>query len=173
MDYTHLYGDIIEKYPPFVNQKQMAKICKITVSTVRTLIKNSEIPFKKRNEKLLHWYEIDLNDALKYLYEKECRQEIKSPYMVKLRNFYKKHLITYPDVLTVKEAMEITGYSDTAIENWVNKDLLCAYKGTKFKIPKVYLIDFLCGVYYRQIRRKTLIHKETMQIFLSEYKLQQ
>jgi len=171
MDYTNLYRDIIDKYPPLVNQKQMAKICKMGVHTIRTLIKNSKIPYQNRTDGFNRWYEIKLNDVLKFLYEKECRQDVKSSYMVKLRRFYKKHLIEYPDVITVKEITEITGYVDTTVVNWINRGLLQAYKGKIYKIPKVYLIDFLCGAYYRQSRRKTIIQKKTMQIFLSENKL--
>ena len=171
MDYTHLYGDIINKYPPLVNQRQMAEICKTTVTTVRTLMKNSEIPYQKRNDRLLHWYEIKLNDVLKYLYEKDCRQEANSSFMVELKRFYKEQLIKYPDVVTVQDVVKITGYSDTAVVNWVNRRLLQAYRGKKYKIPKIYLIDFLCGVYYRQITRKTKIHNDTMQIFFNRNKL--
>ena len=165
MDYIHLYRDIIDKYPSSVNQKQMAEICKIGVRTVRTLMKNFKIPFQECTDGFNRWYAIKLNDVLNYLYEKECRQDIKSSYMIKLRKFYKKYLIEYPDVVTVQEVTEITGYADTTVVNWVNRGLLRAYKGTKYKIPKIYLIDFLCGVYYRQIRRKSKIQNMTMKIF--------
>ena len=168
MKYVHLYGEIIDKYPPFVNQKQMAKICKVGVRTVRTLMKNSKIPYQECTDGFNRWYKIKLNDVLKYLYEKECRQDIISSYMVKLRQFYKEQLIEYQDVISVQEVTKITGYTDTSIINWINKGLLKSYKGKKFKIPKVYLIDFLCGVYYRQIRRKSEKQKETMQIFTSK-----
>ena len=170
MDYMNLYIDIINKYPPLVNQKQMAEICKMGVRTIRALIKNSKIPCQNRTDGFNSWYEIKLTDVLKFLYEKECRQDIKSSYMVKLRRFYKEHLTEYPDVVTVKEITQITGYVDTTVVNWVNRGLLQAYKGKTYRIPKVYLIDFLCGVYYRQIKRKTIIQNETMQIFLNTNK---
>ena len=171
MDYTNLYGDIINKYPPLVNQKQMAKICKMDVRTIRTLIKNSKIPYKNRTDGFNRWYEIKLNDVLKFLYEKECRQDIRSSYMLKLRRFYKEYLTEYSDVVTVKEITQITGYADTTIVNWINKGLLRAYKGKIYKIPIVYLIDFLCGTYYLQIRRKSNIQKTTIQIFLNKNKI--
>ncbi|MFQ9447958.1 MAG: hypothetical protein ACLR4A_11990 [Christensenellales bacterium] len=57
--------------------------------------------------------------------------------------FYEKLLRKYPDVVTVKDVVTLTGYTLTTVHNWCSRGSLKAFqKGLKFCIPKIFLVDF-------------------------------
>ncbi len=77
----------------------------------------------------------------------------------------------YPDVVTVKDVVTLTGYTLTTVHNWCSRGSLKAFqKGLKFCIPKIFLVDFFCSLTFRSITRKSLWHIQTLNEFSRKMK---
>ena len=69
-----------------------------------------------------------------------------------MREYYAELLENYKDVVTVREVVALTGYARSTVNNWCSRGMLKSFrKGNLFYIPKVFLIDFLCSVYFRTV----------------------
>jgi transposase len=166
-----LFSDVYIKYPHTVSQKQAAEICQVNVQTIRKWEKDGELLFTRIIDGSIHYQQIKLDDLLACLYKKECLHDAESVYMKKLRQFYARKYKDYPEALLVRDVVAMTGYVKTTVVNWMNSGHLKGHnKGKIYRIPKKYLIDFVCGSYYRQIKRKSNIQKVDMQNFLEELK---
>jgi len=164
-----LFPDIFQKYPQSISQQQAAEICQVSVQTIREWEKSGDLPFVPMIDRLLHYHQIRLYDLLTCLYIKECLHDPESFYMKQLRRFYTHKYKNHSDMLLIKDVAVITGFGKTTIVNWMNNGRLKGYnKGRIYRIPKIYLIDFVCGSYYRKIIRKSKIQKADMQSFLEE-----
>ncbi|MFR2187067.1 MAG: hypothetical protein ACRCRY_06675 [Ruminococcus sp.] len=85
--------------------------------------------------------------------------------------YYEKLLRKYPDVVTVKDVVTLTGYTLTTVHNWCTRGSLKAFqKGLKFCIPKIFLVDFFCSLTFRSITRKSLWHIQTLNDFQRKMK---
>ena len=115
MDLMRYYSDIIEKYPTYVTQTELCEICKICAKTAYNLEQRGEISYTVEQNRLIRTHKIKLTDILEYLYKKECRQELDSPYICAMKEFYERRLIPYPDLLSVKDVQKVTGFSSSAV----------------------------------------------------------
>ena len=60
-----------------------------------------------------------------------------------------------PDVLTVAQVCEVTGYQRHTILKWCSKGLLKTILQTpKYMIPKVWLLEFVTSDFFNEISRK-------------------
>ena len=60
------------------------------------------------------------------------------------KEWYEQQLANYPDVLTVAQVCEVTGYQRHTILKWCSKGLLKTILQTpKYMIPKVWLLEFV------------------------------
>lgn len=144
MDLTKYYADIIAKYPAYVTKRELCEICHICPKTAYNLEQQGEIPYTIEQNHLIRSHKIKLTDILAYLYRRECRQEADSPYICAMRTFYDKHLSPYPDLLSVKDIQQITGFSSSAIVRWISTGILKAFQpGKQYIVPK----DFNIGGY--------------------------
>jgi DNA-binding XRE family transcriptional regulator len=165
------FPDIYEKYPKTVTQQQAAEICRVDIQTIRHWEKSGDVPFVPAVNKLIHYHQIRLDDLLTCLYIKNCLHESGSLYMKTLRQYYIRKFIDFPDALLIRDIVAMTGYVKTTAVYWMNLGYLKGYnRGRTYRIPKKYMIDFVCGTYYRQIKRKSDVHKADMQSFLEELK---
>ena len=83
-----------------------------------------------------------------------------------MREYYAELLENYKDVVTVREVVALTGYARSTVNNWCSRGMLKSFrKGNLFYIPKVFLIDFLCSVYFRTIVQKSNWHIRTLRTF--------
>lgn len=91
-----------------------------------------------------------------------------------LRSYFEKRLKAYPQLLVTADIQRFTGYVKTTVNNWVERNLLKAlcYQNQRIKSPqlgkgtiitKEAFIDFLASPYYRNIVRKSALHKEQAQ----------
>jgi len=171
MDLTKYYASIMEQYPEFVNQEQMCEICGICKKTAYKLEYSGKIPYTVEINHLIHTHKIKLTDVLTYLYEKECRQEADSEYMLFMREFYEKQFVDYPDVVLMSDIEKMTGFSKTGITQWIHRNELKPLMNKKglikkgFHVPKEYLIDFLVSPNYRRIKNKSEKQKKDMRQF--------
>ena len=131
------------------------------------LLKPSCAKFAKFvQNRLILTHKIKLTDILEYLYKKECRQELDSPYICAMKEFYERRLIPYPDLLSVKDVQKVTGFSSSAVVGWISRNILKAFQpGKGYVIPKDFFVEFLISPYYRRIKNKTPIQRESLATF--------
>jgi DNA-binding XRE family transcriptional regulator len=171
MNLEKTYADIIKRYPEYVTQTQMCDICGISKKTAYKLERNGKIPYTVEVNHLIHTHKIKLTDILLYLYEKDCRQEPDSLYILAMRDYYKNQFKRYPDMLTAKMIEHITGFSNTGVGNWLqNGKLKSKMIKKRYMTPKTYLIDFMVSPYYRRIKNKSDKQKKYMGAFEEHYK---
>ena len=71
------------------------------------------------------------------------------------KEWYEQQLANYPDVLTVAQVCEVTGYQRHTILKWCSKGLLKTILQTpKYMIPKVWLLEFVTSDFFNEISRK-------------------
>ena len=77
----------------------------------------------------------------------------------KLRSRLAKQLAKAPDVLTVRQICDITGYDRHTVSRWCTAGRLRAIRRhPRFMVPKVWLLDYLCSDDYNNICRKSRKH---------------
>ena len=99
-------------------------------------------------------------------YVARLSKELPEDTLRQMHGYYEKLLRKYPDVVTVKDVVALTGYTLTTVHNWCSRGSLKAFqKGLKFCIPKIFLVDFFCS-----ITRKSLWHIQTLNEFSRKMK---
>jgi len=169
MNLENTYATIIGTYPEYINQKQMMAICGIAQKTAYNIMKKGVIKSTVScdpSNPLIRQHRIRLMDVLELLYKRECREEADSDFIITMRVFYEQRFKKHPDLLTVKNIEEMTGFRSSAITNWINRHGLFAFKrGKMFLIPKTGFLEFVISPYYRRIKNKSQLQKEAMQEF--------
>ena len=81
--------------------------------------------------------------------------------LARMRQFYEALLKNYPDVLSVRQVAQFTGYGEGSVAKWCSKqELKSFFIRQKFKIPKEYLLDFLVSRYFIGIAVKSEKHQK-------------
>ena len=177
-----------DSLPDLLPKEMFYRLAHVSKRTARELLLNGTVPCIN-NGKKTHCYLIRKEDARAYIdgtriheqrqpvsgyiCKRECADipEMTGPLPEETKNclraYYTLLLSKYPDVITAAEMHALTGYNIHTIYNWCRKgrlkNFLCQ---NAHRIPKVFLIDFLCGVYCRGIAKKTEWHKMTLQSFI-------
>ncbi len=145
----------------FLTKAEFCDFCGISESTGYKLMKNRKVEFVKCRDGLLHFYKIPIEEAYRYLQEKELKNKLPGDYQKRIKKYYKNKLRPYDNLITSKDIIEITGYGKETIRNWINSEkilgLVC--RG-KFRVAKDDLLDFLISPYYFSIIRKSKTHIE-------------
>ena len=171
MNFDKYYSSVIDRYPEYVTQKEMCAILGICQSTAHSIQKKGIIPFEYVSTSEGRRQRIKITDILLYKYETMCFGEIENEYTESLRRYYQKQLHDFPQLLLVPDVMRFTGYSKSAVYNWIlsnelkplsykNKRLQSFHRGKGTLITKDSFLDFLTSPYYRSIARKSNAHKE-------------
>lgn len=164
-------------YPEFVTQKEMCAILGVCKSTGYAIQKRGIIPFEYENTPQGRRQQIKVADILAFQKKQTQFNKSESAFMNALLQYFNKQLYAYPSVLTVSDIMQFTGYAKTTINNWITCGTLNAlqYKGKKIKsfkygrgsiVTKECFVEFAASPYYRNIRRKSKLHKEQEQEYL-------
>ena len=81
-----------------------------------------------------------------------------------IHQYFEEQLADAPDVLTVAQIAQVTGYSIKAVSRWCSEGRLRSIiKQPKFMVPKVWLLDFLASNDYNNICRKSGKHYAMIQ----------
>ncbi|KJS13461.1 MAG: hypothetical protein VR67_04300 [Peptococcaceae bacterium BRH_c8a] len=171
MNFNEYCSSEIDRYPEYVTQKEMCAILGICKSTAYSIQKKGMIPFEYVSTSEGRRQRIKITDILLYQYEKMCFDEIENEYIEGLRRYYQKQLHDFRQLLLVPDVMRFTGYSKSAVNNWIlrnelkplsykNKRLQSFHRGKGTLITKDSFLNFLTGPYYRSITRKSAVHKE-------------
>lgn len=78
-----------------------------------------------------------------------------------MRQLFTDILIPYPELLSVSDVVEITGYCSTTVVNWCEKQYIHRFLiRRKYLIPKESLLNFMMGERFRKISVKSDKHRE-------------
>ena len=146
---------MLQGYPSYISKEQLCKICHISKRTALRLLEDGSIPCKS-NGKQTRKFQIALADVEAFLLKRQARIKINPR---EARNVYRPmsaemksllpHVVTdwlepYPDVLSVDEVVQITGYGSSSVVKWCKKEDLQHYCiGRKFFVPKTWLQEFM------------------------------
>ena len=87
-----------------------------------------------------------------------------------LRSFYQKEFARVPDCLYARDVVALTGFSVSSVRAWITAGELKAYSYGVHRIPKEYLIDFVCSSRYICAHVQSEKQRETEMRFLRTYK---
>ena len=156
------YRYLLNQYPETVQKEQFRIICHISKRTARYLLQSGLVPCVQSGKKTRN-YTIKMKDIVRYLERREIHPEkYKLPpgsysgtYAVKpllpesvtteeLRKYYIESFRDIPDIVSTREAAELTGATASTVAKWIRtKKLKALSHGPAFIIPKVNLIDFI------------------------------
>lgn len=161
------YRYLLNQYPETVQKEQFRIICHISKRTARYLLQSGLVPCVQSGKKTRN-YTIKMKDIVRYLERREIHPEkYKLPpgsysgtYAVKpllpesvtteeLRKYYIESFRDIPDIVSTREAAELTGATASTVAKWIRtKKLKALSHGPAFIIPKVNLIDFMASDAY-------------------------
>ena len=178
------------KVPDILAKEQVRLLCHCSKRTALYYLKSGKLPciysgkktrcYKIRKEDLMAFIEDRENHPEFYAvpegwygthYVARLSKELPEDTLRQMHGYYEKLLRKYPDVVTVKDVVTLTGYTLTTVHNWCSCGSLKAFqKGLKFCIPKIFLVDFFCSLTFRSITRKSLWHIQTLNEFSRKMK---
>lgn len=177
---------ILRTYPPVISKDVFRKLCRISPYHARYLLESQIIPSIIK-PKSTHKYEIPLTAVLKYLedreinperylipveYRKKCsKKKLKRPTArqlagmtdASLMGMYRVEALEYPDLMTVAQISEFTGYSAKTVFRWCHRGLVrTLWSRNRMLVPKYSLLEFMISQEFRQISRKSERHWEML-----------
>lgn len=81
----------------FLTKAEFCDFCGISESTGYKLMKNRKVEFVKCREGLLHFYKIPIEEAYRYLREKQLKKELPDDYQKRIKKYYEDKLKPYDD----------------------------------------------------------------------------
>ena len=189
------YEFLRSTYPEKISLEQLYRIVHMSKRKAKWLLDNKVIPCNDSGKKTRR-YTMYLEDVILYLQKcsklqikdlapngifssnptprsrkidefEELYTYLEFPeHREQLRQFYIKRLNGFPEALITLDVVEITGFSKSIVNDWIKKQHFKAYRGKTNKIPKQYLIDFLCSNYYVRIHRRSKKQRADMLSFL-------
>ena len=173
-----------DEVPEVMSKEQFYQICHISKTTAGMLLKSGKVPSEYCSKP--RCYKIKKQDVMKYLenrvvfpnaysapkgwysgtYENSLPKDLPESDLKRMRNFYENLLMDCPDILTTMDVVKLTGYGKSTVNDWCNHDILMHFRKSYYNhIPKRFLIDFFCSLYFRSITRKTKWHLKTLSHF--------
>lgn len=164
----------------------MYRICHISKKTCLFLLESGLVPSIDSGKKM-HRFKIKTMDVIQYLRDRDDYPELykasdgfykgngcrKAPSfnevfvkddLTRMRQFYEALLQNYPDVLSVRQVAQFTGYGESSVAKWCSKqELKSFFIRQKFKIPKDYLLEFLVSRYFIRIAVKLEKHQKLIE----------
>ena len=148
------YRYLLNQYPETVQKEQFRIICHISKRTARYLLQSGLVPCVQSGKKTRN-YTIKMKDIVRYLERREIHPEkYKLPpgsysgtYAVKpllpesvtteeLRKYYIESFRDIPDIVSTREAAELTGATASTVAKWIRtKKLKALSHGPAFIIP--------------------------------------
>ena len=165
------YRYLLNQYPETVQKEQFRIICHISKRTARYLLQSGLVPCVQSGKKTRN-YTIKMKDivppgsysgtyAVKPLLPESVTTE-------ELRKYYIESFRDIPDIVSTREAAELTGATASTVAKWIRtKKLKALSHGPAFIIPKVNLIDFMASDAYLNKRLKSQKFHENIGGFLS------
>ena len=145
----------------YVMFKEFCEICDICPTTGRKAIAKKKVSYRKCQEGKLHYYEIPMSEVLRYKREREERGLLTDAEVEVRRNYYRRKMKDYPELINAADIRKITGYCKEIVRKWINSEkILGVVVRGKFCVAKEDLLDFMISSYYEKIIRKSDEHKK-------------
>ena len=195
MDEKYSYEKLLVEYPDTMSKNQMYRICHISKRTASYLLDSGLIK-NKNSGKQTRKYTIRTADVIAYLegrmknpekyaapkgyyrvrgrHRKRTESISSSQFLTEkgrklLGEFFEEKLMQIPDVVSIEQISDFTGYSTTSVSKWCAKGYLKKlYVMRKYMIPRSYLLEFMESDHFMEIRRKSDKHMEMIQKFMDE-----
>ena len=172
-----------KKYPNGMSKEAFYKICHISKRHAQYLLESGIVPCI-RSDKQTYRYLVSVTDVVIYLRQREIKPEkyamsgkarkgqgkyplsieIDSPMLECLEQIYQRVTAPYPDVLTISEVSEITGYCTKSLLSWCKEGkLFHLIVKNQFLVPKVSLIEYMIGCEFRKKSYKSHRYREMLQ----------
>ena len=159
-------SEVLAQYPEYITKDQMYRICHISKKTCLFLLESGLVPNIDSGKKTRR-FKIKTEDVIDYLKSRDDYPELyKAPdgYYIgnggkqkapsfdevftkedleRMRQYYENRLRKYPDVMTVEQVAQFTGYCKNSVGRWCSKQQVkCFFIRQRFYIPKEYLLEF-------------------------------
>lgn len=160
-------NEILQQYPEYITKDQMYRICHISKKTCLFLLESGLVPNIDSGKKTRR-FKIKTVDVIQYLKDRDDYPELfkapdgfykgkggdkKAPSfdevftqedLIRMRQYYERLLKNNPDVMSVEQVAQFTGYNKNSVSRWCGKkELKCFYIKQRYQIPKEYLLDAL------------------------------
>ena len=181
---TNYYcSDLLRQYPEHMTKEQMYQVCHISKKTCLFLLESGLVPNIDSGKKTRR-FKIKTVDVIQYLKDRDDYPELfkapdgfykgkggdkKAPSfdevftqedLIRMRQYYERLLKNNPDVMSVEQVAQFTGYNKNSVSRWCGKkELKCFYIKQRYQIPKEYLLDFLVSRYFIGISVKSVKHQ--------------
>ena len=180
---------ILRTYPSMISKDVFRKLCQISPYHAQYLLESHTIASIIKPTST-HKYMIPIMEVINYLEDREVNPErylipaeyrkrrtkkkLKRPTKEQLekltdqnlRSIFKVESIEYPDLMTIVQVSEFTGYSSKTISRWCHEGLIFTLRSRgKILFPKSLLLEFMVGPVFRNIRRKSERHWEMLSSF--------
>ncbi len=182
------YGYLREQYPTVISKDQLYHICRISKRKALWLLEHGVLPCEDSGKQTRR-FRIQLEDVIDFL-ERRDAGELDGVLPVgcfssgrpserearvyldchELRDLILDRWVDEPDMLTVKQATALCGYSINAINRWMKKGVVegVSYYGTNL-FSKESLAEHLASHAGQEISVKSELHRE----FLNEMQAEQ
>ena len=182
------YGYLREQYPAVISKDQLYRICHISKRKALWLLEHGVIPCEDSGKQTRR-FRIQLEDVIDFLERRDAgelvgvlpvgcfssgRPSAREARMYldchELRDLILDRWVDEPDMLTVKQATALCGYSINAIHRWMKKGVVegVNYYGTNL-FSKESLAEHLASHAGQEISVKSELHRE----FLNEMQAEQ
>ena len=164
-----------KKYPNGMSKEVFYKICHISKRHAQYLLESGIVPCI-RCDKQTYRYLVSVTDVMIYLRQREIKPEKyamsgkarkgqgKYPMLECLEQIYQRVTAPYPDVLTIGEVSEITGYCTKTLLSWCEEGKLFHLTvKNRFLVPKLSLIEYMLGSEFRKKSNKSDRYQEMLQ----------
>ena len=176
-------NEVLQSYPKYITKEQMYRICHISKKTCSFLLESGLVP-NIDNGKKTRRFKIKTTDVIEYLRNRDDYPELykapdgfyqgngckKAPSfdevfskadLTRMRQYYEKLLSKQPDVMTVEQVANFTGYCKNSVGRWCGKqELKNLFIRQRYRIPKEYLLDFLVSKFFIGIAVKSSKHQK-------------
>lgn len=144
-------NEILQQYPEYITKDQMYRICHISKKTCLFLLESSLVPNIDSGKKTRR-FKIKTVDVIQYLKDRDDYPELfkapdgfykgkggdkKAPSfdevfthedLIRMRQYYERLLKNNPDVMSVEQVAQFTGYNKNSVSRWCGKkELKCFY----------------------------------------------
>ena len=183
--------DILAPWPDPMSRTDFRKACHIGTRTSIYLLESGLVPCEN-NGKKTRCYKIAKADVAAYLLRRLTQPEYYIPpsdwyknypqrkppatslihslnyaaiSQQKLYSYLKKATKGYPDVLTVSQIAQITGYRVHTVSRWCTEKRVKSFViRNRYMVPKAWLLDFLISEEYNNITRKSKKHYDMIAV---------
>lgn len=182
------YEKLREEYPETITMEQFYRIAHISKRKASWLLTNGIVPCEDSGKQTRR-FKIRLDDVIEYLQSVQSGTlDVSIPsgifasgaaskppreYMDcdDLKEQFLADWYDVPDMLTIKQASEISGYVGTSILRWVNqKQVKGVLYHERYLISKESLAEFLSSKQGQDIVQKSEIHRDVIAEYMSEQK---